>query len=66
MNQSFSRSSSFRQKPAVLAENHCEREPAKNANAACLVKHVNKSDKYSLESVHKAFGAAMAKIKAKA
>ena len=64
MNLNFSRSF-LGQTSAVLAANHYEREPAQNANVACLVKHVNRSDKYSFEAVHKAFSAAMGKVKAK-
>jgi len=64
MNLNFSRSV-LAQTSAVLAANHYEREPAQNANVTCLVKHVNRSDKYSFDSVHKAFSAAMGKVNAK-
>jgi hypothetical protein len=42
------------------------RSPVRNANVAALNKHVNESDRYSVDAVHKAFGEAMSQAKAKA
>jgi hypothetical protein len=42
------------------------RTPVRNANVAALNKHVNESDRYSLDAVHKVFGEAMSQAKAKA
>jgi hypothetical protein len=43
-----------------------KKAPVRNANAAALNKHVNASDRYSVDAVHKAIGEAMSQAKAKA
>ena len=66
LKQFFVRSGSIGSVHAAKAAPSQVLRPARNANVAALAKHVNESEKYSFESIHKALGAAMGKLKSKA